>query len=178
MKQLYSFEEHRHATPYLREIWAKGMKLSCMSYAVALGVSAISVEEAYLCGLMHGVGKLYIVTKMDDFPELFGNPESLAVMFDNWNSQISKSIIESWGFTHEMAQSADPEHYLDEDPLTEPKLVDVVWVAKLLIDDAEADGLDLDETASFARLGLNKKSLPRILGEYREKLTAMQQSLN
>ncbi len=178
MKQLYTFEKHRQATKHLRAIWARGMKLSCMAFAVARKVPSINEEAAFLCGLMHEVGKLYMVTKLDEFPEILGDPKSLAAMFDDWNAQISKSIIESWGYTEEMAESADPAHYLEKDPEAEPKLVDVVWVAKLLVADANVEGLDLEEAPSCVKLGINMKSLPDILGGYREKLTSMQQSLS
>ena len=177
MKQLYASEKHSHAAKHLRAIWARGMKLSSMSFAVARRTTAVNVETAFLCGLMHEVGKLYIVTKAEEFPEILGDPRSLDAMFEEWNPQISKSIIESWGFTKEMAESADPANYLDEDPDSPIRLVDVVLVAKLLVDDADVEGLELDDVPSCVKLGVNKETLPKVLGDYREKLTSMQQSL-
>ena len=37
MKQLYAAEKHSHAAKHLRAIWARGMKLSCMAFAVGRG---------------------------------------------------------------------------------------------------------------------------------------------
>lgn len=178
MKQLYAADKHSHAAKHLRSIWARGMKLSCMAFAVARKSPSVNEESAFLCGLMHEVGKLYIVTKADEFPAILGDPKSLAAMFEQWNSQISKSIIESWGFTDEMAESADPKHYLDEDSASGAKLVDVVWIAKLLVDDADVEGVELEEVPSCIKLNINRDSLPALLGAYRDKLTSMQQSLN
>ncbi|MDJ0939378.1 MAG: HDOD domain-containing protein [Woeseiaceae bacterium] len=177
MKQLYASEKHSHAAKHLRAIWARGMKLSSMAFAVSRRSTAVNDETAFLCGLMHEVGKLYIVTKAEEFPEILGNAQSLEAMFEEWNAQISKSIIEAWGFTQEMAESADPGQYLDEDPESPIKLVDVVQVAKLLVDDADVEGLELDSVPACVKLGINKETLPKVLGDYREKLTSMQQSL-
>lgn len=177
MKQLYAAEKHSHAAKYLRTIWARGMKLSCMAFAVGKSYPSINEETAFLCGLLNEVGNLYIVTKAEEFPDILGDADQLQAMFEQWNAQISKSIIESWGFTDEMAESADPEHYLEDDPSAEPRLVDVVYVSKILVDHADVEGMDLSEVSSFAKLGISKKSLPDILGRYRDKLTAMQSTL-
>ena len=177
MKQLYNSEKHSHADKYLKAVWAHGMKLSCMSFAVASRRPDINEETAYLCGLLHEVGKLYIITKAEEFPELFGNRKSFDAMVEEWQSQISKSIIEAWGFTEEMAESADPATYLDQDAETAPAMVDVVYVARLLLDESpEAIG-DFSAVPSCVKLGVDEDSAPGILDAYRGKLKSMQQSL-
>jgi len=178
MKQLYAAEKHSHAARHLRAIWARGMKLSCMAFAVGRRTTAVNEETAYLCGLMHEVGKLYIVTKAEEFPEILGNEDSLQAMFEEWNGQISKSIIESWGFGEEMAESADPAQYLNEDPESEIRLVDVIWASRHLVDLTDPETADIDEMPSCVKLGINEGTLATVLGEYRNKLTSMQESLS
>ena len=65
MKQLYSSDKHSDSAKYLRAVWAHGMKLSCMAFAVAHGYAGLNEETAFLCGLMNEVGKLYIITKAE-----------------------------------------------------------------------------------------------------------------
>lgn len=95
MKQLYNAEKHSHAAKFLRAVWARGMKLSCMAFAIAKSRKMLNEENAFLCGLLHEVGKLYIITKADEFPGLFGNAKSFEAVLSKWNPQISKCIIES-----------------------------------------------------------------------------------
>ncbi len=178
MKQLYSSNKHSHADKHLRAIWARGMKLSCMAYSVAREVPSINEETAYLAGLMYEVGKLYIVTKAEEFPDLLGDKKSMDAMFEQWNGQISKSIIESWGFSDDIAESADPDQHRNEDPDSEAELVDVIWVARRLVSNIEGVEIEPDEDVSFVKLGIGKKAMPEILGRYREKLKSMQQPLN
>ncbi|MDJ0909046.1 MAG: HDOD domain-containing protein [Woeseiaceae bacterium] len=178
MKQLYAAEKHSHAAKHLRAIWARGMKLSCMAFAVGRRTTAVNEETAYLCGLMNEVGKLYIVTKAEEFPEILGNEESLQAMFEEWNGQISKSIIESWGFDEEVAESADPAQYLNEDPESDIRLVDVIWASRHLVDLTDPETADIDEMPSCVKLGINSGTLATVLGEYRKKLTSMQESLS
>ena len=177
MKQLYTSEKHSHAARFLKAVWARGMKLSCMAHAVARGRAGLNSETAFLCGLLNEVGKLYIITKAEEFPSLLGNKESFDSVLEKWNSQISKSIIEAWGFPDEIAQSADPQTYLDQDPNSEPAYVDVVAVAKWLVDQGQADSLDLGDDPSCVKLHIDESGLAAIMTAYRDKLKTMQQSL-
>lgn len=179
MKQLYASEKHSHAANYLKSVWANGMKLSSMAHAVARLRSNLNEETAFLCGLMNEVGKLYIITKAEDFPDFIGDRKSFESVLEEWNAQVSKSIIESWGFSTAMAESADPEHYLDTSPESEVCYVDVVSVAKQVVNLSD-DKLEerVEEDPSFAKLAITMDSMPEIMGAYRDKLTTMQQSLN
>ena len=177
MKQLYSADKHSHADKFLRQVWARGMKLSCMAFAVSRVTTTTNDENAFLCGLLNEVGKLYIITKAGEFPELLGNRESFDAVLEKWNSQISKSIIESWGFPEEIANSACPDSYLDPDPDSPPDYVDVVYIAKYLVDHDQDDSIDLSEDASCAKLKISDNKLASILTDYRDKLKTMQQSL-
>lgn len=177
MKQLYAAEKHSHAAKYLRAVWARGMKLSCMAFAIARRQPALNDESAFLCGLLHEVGKLYIITKAEEFPEFLGDKNSFDAVLETWNSQISKSIIESWGFPEEVAQSADPATYLSHDEATTPTYVDAVFVAKYLVDHANEQALDLASDMSCVKLGISKDTVADVLTTYKQKLQTMQQSL-
>jgi HD-like signal output (HDOD) protein len=177
LKQLYMSEKHSHASKYLKTVWARGMKLSCMSFAIAKRLPQLNDEKAFLCGLLHEVGKLYIITKAEEFPDFLGDKESFDAVLETWNSQISKSIIESWGFPDEVAQSADPATYLVQDPTSVPCYVDAVYVAKYLVDNGQEESLDLSADPSCAKLGVSEVTVANILATYRDKLKTMQQSL-
>lgn len=179
MKQLYDSDKHQKTTNLQRKVWARGMKLSSMAFTIAQRHPNLNQESAFLCGLMNEIGKLYILTKAEDFPEFLGNPSSLNLVLEEWNPQISKSIIESWGFPEEVAESADPATYVDHDPESVPSLVDVIVVAKLLVDSSEAKlEQQFDEDPSCRKLGINEESAATLMSGYRDKLQNMQQSLS
>jgi len=179
MKQLYNSDKHDKSTKLQRRVWARGMKLSSMSHAIAQRQPNLNQESAFLCGLMNEIGKLYIITKAEDFPEFLGNKSSFNLVMEEWNPQISKSIIESWGFPEEIVESADPATYVDLDPDSAPALVDVIVVAKLLIDENE-EKLDekFDNDPSCRKLGVDEERAAELMSAYREKLQNMQQSLS
>ena len=177
MDQLYSSNKHSHAEKFLRKCWARGMKLSSMAHAVSRITQTTNNENAFLCGLLNEVGKLYIITKAEDFPGLLGNQASFDAVLEKWNSQISKSIIESWGFPDEVAESACPDSYLNTDPDSPADYVDVVYIARYLVDHDQDDAIDLSEDLTCAKLKISDGKLAKIVSNYREKLQSMQQSL-
>jgi len=176
MKQLHKSDRKDKAAKQVRAIWARGMKLSSMAHAVASRSNNLNHETAYLCGLMHEVGKLYILTKAEDFPDLLGEPASLARVMEEWNPQVSKSIIESWSFPDNVAESTDPTAYADPDPQTQATYADVMFVTKLLIDN-DTDNLTrvLEENASCQKLRVDSETAADVMVAYREKIKSMQQ---
>lgn len=178
MKQLYDADKNDKSARYQRAVWARGMKLSCMAYAVAKTRTNLNRETAYLCGLMHEVGKLYILTKAEDFPEFLGDPASMDAVMEEWNPQITKSIIESWGFPDDVAESSDPATYVNHDRETQPALVDVMVVARLLVDGKDEKLTKLfQEDDSCVKLGVDEEVAADVMVAYRDKLKSMQQSL-
>lgn len=178
MKQLYSADKKGTSAGYLRQVWARGMKLSCMAYAVAQKCSSLNSETAYLCGLMHEVGKLYILTKAKDFPEFLGDPTSFNRVMQEWSPPVSKSIIDAWGFPDEVAESTDTAFYVDSDADAAASFVDIMVVAKLLIDgDEKRLSSHIAEDASCVRLNFSAEKAAEVMLAYREKLKTMQQSL-
>ncbi|MDH3533278.1 MAG: HDOD domain-containing protein [Gammaproteobacteria bacterium] len=177
MQQLYSADRYSYAHQFLRAVWARGMKLACMAFAVAHCTGNLNNETAFLCGLLNQVGKLYIITKAREFPALLGNRESLENVLCKWHSQIGKSIIETWGFPDEIAESACPASYLGDDPDNPASYVDIVYVAKYLVDNDQEEALELSTDLSCKRLGISDENLADVLLAYREKLKTMQQSL-
>lgn len=178
LKQLHGSDKKGRSAAHLRRIWARGMKLSSMAHAVAGQRRHFNQETAHLCGLMHEVGKLYILTKAEDFPELLGNVQSLQQVLEEWNPQVSKSIIESWGFPDEVAESADPATYVDNSADSTATFADVMFVSKLLVDgnDAKLSAV-FEESPSCRRLGIDEEAAAQIMLAYRDKLKSMQQLL-
>ena len=177
MKQLYKTDTRDDVARHVRDVWARGMQLSCMAYAIARNQTALNHETAYLCGLMHEVGKLYILTKVEEFPDLLGAPDALESVMEEWTPQISKSIVESWGFPEEVVNSTDPATAVEEDD-DEESLLDIMIAATLLVDESgDQLGELLGENDACLRLGINEAALEGIRTRYEEKLGTVQQSL-
>lgn len=177
LKQMYLGEKHKSVAAVLRELWRRSMQLSALAYCIAEAHDELDSETAYLCGLVHEVGKVYILTKSRDFPEFLGDPHALELILNEWHAKIGKSILESWDFPNEVCESADPRGYLSEYTHDAPSFADVTFVAERMLA-AEADGAPNFATMpSSVKLGITDELAADILVRYRGKLLEVQDTL-
>jgi len=178
IKQMFLGEKHKAIAPQLRKIWARSMKLSAMAFALSQRHKEVNEETAFMCGLFHDVGKLYILTKVKDFPSFLGDTESLNNALDEWHPQVGKNIVEVWKFPADICESLDAGEYLVELTHGAPSMVDVIYVACLLLDASGDEELDLGSIPSCVKLGVTEETMPAIVTAYEEKLQSVQQSLS
>lgn len=178
IKQLYLGQKHKEIAPQLRRIWTRSMKLSAMAFALAERHEDVNEETAFMCGLLHEVGKLYILTKAKDFPSFLGDTASSGAVLEEWHPQIGKNIVEAWKFPADVCESLDTEESLVELTHAAPTQVDVIFVACLLLDASSDAVLDLGSIPSCVKLGITEETMAAIISTYEDKLHSVQQSLS
>ena len=73
---------------------------------------AVSPDTAMLTGLVHGVGKLYILTHSTRHPALFGDQAMYQRIVRDWHGNIAKALLESWLLADEIVAAV--HSYEDE----------------------------------------------------------------
>ncbi len=182
VKQLALAEEHKDIAPQMRTVWQRSMQLAAMASAIAADRGGLDKETAFLCGLLHEVGKIYILTRAKEYADLLADQEQFEALLADWHPKVGKSIVESWDFPDDVVHSLEPNEHMSEFTHEEPSLVDVVFMANLLQQHASTD-LD-DETAAeivaapaSVRLGIDISDLAPLKTAYQEKLTAVREAL-
>jgi HD-like signal output (HDOD) protein len=82
-----------------------------------------------LAGLLHEIGKFYILTRVEAFPELFTDEKTLEEVTQQWYTGIGCTIVEFWGFGEAVAQAVDEHNDLTRVHSGAPDLTDAVQVA-------------------------------------------------
>lgn len=137
-------------------------------------------EDAMLAGLLHDIGKFYILNRVQDFPGLFEDPQQLDDLLASWHTGVGKAIVDSWGFPESIAQAVDEHEDLERTHHASPDLVDIVLVANLIdnIKHLPADAApDLAAIPACQRMGISHESLRKILEESTEEISNMEQAL-
>ncbi len=177
VEQIFAASEHKELKNAVKEIWSSSLSLASMSFVIARSEGKLNPDNAFLCGLLHEIGKLYILTKARDYPGLMGDADSLNTVLDQWYTSIGKSIIEAWGFSSEIADSVESDENVSDDENAAATRVDVVYLAKLVLEDAD----DLVETDSFlghaGKLNVNAESLPALQEAYELHAQSTRQSV-
>ena len=150
---------------HLQDVWQRSTRVAAFGYVLAKACtrSRINPDEAMLTGMMHSIGKLYVLTRAAAHPELFANAAVLDEILEQWHPSIGKAILENWEFSEAMAQAVGDQEELDR---TEPEvadLSDIIAVAVLMTrhgEDLSALAADLKDLPAALRLELTE-SAPR-----------------
>jgi HD-like signal output (HDOD) protein len=164
----------------MNDLWTRSTLVAAFAFVVARTCSKVNPDEAMLTGMMHGIGKLYIMTRAAHHPGLFTDNETLDGILNDWHAAVGKAILENWDFAESMAQAVgeQDDHSRDED--VEPDLRDVVAIAILLASySADSSGLDLalHGLPAKIRLGLDEKRTHEIMDQCADEVAALSSAL-
>ena len=140
---------------YLQDVWLRSTRVAAFAYVLAKACtrSRINPDEAMLTGMMHSIGKLYVLTRAAAHPELFENSSVLDEILEQWHPSIGKAILENWEFSEAMAQAVGEQEEHDRAEPEVADLSDILAVAVLMVRHRE----------DFAALQAGLKDMPGAL---------------
>ena len=165
---------------HLKELWQRSTHVAAFAYVLARSCTKINPDEAMLCGLMSGIGKLYVLTRAADHPDLFDSPQALNDIIADWHAVIGKAILENWEFAEFMSEAVGEQDDLDRVEDVPPDLRDVIAVAIImasLAGDAPALELALHGVPAAGRLGLTRDKTASIVAESHAEVEALAEAL-
>ena len=131
---------------------------------------------AMLAGLLHAIGKFYILSRVDAHPELLSDEEALASLIDEWHTGVGRAIVEHWGFSEQIADAVDEHEVLDRAKNGQADTADIIIVANLLARSKGMDSeeqIDFDKIPSLLRMKIDSDSLQVLMQESEEELNSM-----
>ena len=177
VEQLFSASQHENLKYAIKEIWSNSLALASMSFVIARNSGGVNSDNAFLCGLLHEIGKLYILTKAQNFPELMGNDESLRTVLEQWYASVGRSIVEAWGFSTDIADSLEADENLTTDLKAGASLVDVVFLAREALADTRIEEFGIACEPPAMRLSISTERLPAIYEEFDIHSRSLRQSV-
>lgn len=158
MQQIFQANSLGMLRPYLGDIWKHSIRVGAMSYVLASKLTRINPDQAFLAGVLHDIGKLYILMRAEFYPEIFSQEDALDELLHRWHTGIGKAILDAWGFDECISAAADEHEAFDRDHLGGPDMADVVLVANLhahMGDQKYRNKVDWSLVTAFKRLKLN-----------------------
>jgi HD-like signal output (HDOD) protein len=166
----------------LKTLRTHSMEVAALSYLLAKRFCrTCKPDEAMLAGLLHEIGKFYILTRLDAYPELFSDDDLLRNLTEQWYTGIGYAIVEFWGFGETITQAVDEHNDLYREHSGPVDLADVVQVAYLLsksVDPTQEPVPDLDDVPSFRLMKLDADSRVSVIQESAEMVSSFSQALS
>ena len=176
--QLRRASELRHISKELEEMWQEATTVAALAYATAAR-TGVNADEAMLAGLLHNVGKIYILARAHRHDSLFKEPAALAQVLRDWHSNVGRAIVENWGFPEHIS-AAIGEHENIDRINDERDVTDVLTVAVMMASffGHEADlELNMQGVKSFWRLGLDNEKCVHVMRDCAEEISALRTAL-
>jgi HD-like signal output (HDOD) protein len=164
----------------LNDLWQRSTLVAAFAYVLARTCTKVNPDEAMLTGMMHGIGKLYVLTRAIDHPELFESDRMLNEIIGEWHASIGKAILENWDFSESMAQAVGDQEDFSRTEEGPADLSDVVAVSILMAShEADLPGLEaaLQDLGATRRLGLDEAKTQAVMRESAAEVTALSQAL-
>jgi HD-like signal output (HDOD) protein len=163
----------------LKELWKKSITVASISQVVARRTK-VKPDEAFLTGLLHGIGRLYIMAHAVGKFAALGGDEDCAEIIATWHPSIGKSVLENWRASEAMAESVGEQLNYDRGRSREPDLTDVLIVSVVLAEAVgqERSGLNgVAELGSFRNIGLTEQECETVLKHAEYQLDSLQEAL-
>lgn len=177
--QLRRAGELRHISNELEQLWKEATLVAALSYSVASRARDVNADESMLAGLLHNVGKIYILARANRHEAMFKDPAALGQVMRDWHANIGKAIVENWGFPSHISDAVGEHENIDRQ-VEHPDVTDVLTVAMMMSGfmGHEADlELNMQGVKAFWRLGLDNEKCVRVMRDCSEEIAALRTAL-
>jgi putative nucleotidyltransferase with HDIG domain len=133
MKQLTGHRELDSGIAQLMDgLWNRSLRVATLSLVIARTMTKVNPNHALVAGLLHDVGKFYILNRAKHYQSLFTSLPTLWSMVDAWHSNIGSAILENWAVPDEVCHAVQNLGNLDYEHRGAANLTDVIVAANLL----------------------------------------------
>ena len=163
----------------LSELWEESIVVASIAQVMARR-SKLSTDEAFLTGLLHGIGRLYILVRSaEKLPEL-GDFESFIDLVSGWHASIGQAVLENWGMASSVCEAVGAQDDVDRDRRRhhEANLTDVITAAVMLAQNLKTPQKTIAvEGTVLAALGLTPVECAAIIKHAEYQLGSLQDTL-
>jgi HD-like signal output (HDOD) protein len=166
--QLRNAPAYRDIAEPVRQLCESSVAIAALGYVLARRRDDVSPETAMLGGLVSGMGRLYLLTRMPRFPALMADPWTREEMFQHWHAQVARRILESWYFAPELIDAVAEIDRAPTDPRGRGALADVIACGRMLQEageSAERLAAAIDKNLAARRLGLTVEACTALLAD-------------
>jgi HD-like signal output (HDOD) protein len=180
MSQLTKSEDLRGAREPLRALWQRSALVAAMASVLAKRLTKVNPDSAALAGILHGIGKLYILVNAVKHPALFADTKAYHDIEQLWHANIAKALLENWEISADVVAAVHSHEDLEYHHDGEIDLTDVLLVANLLAtyrEHPQAIELNLRGVPAARRIRLDGAGFKKLLVESSTEIGALRAAL-
>jgi HD-like signal output (HDOD) protein len=180
VQQLRRAPELRGLEKPLDLLWRRSVLVASLAHIIARRYGHPSPDTALLTGVLHGMGRLYILTRASRHPALFADVASYQAIERDWHLPIACALLEHWGIDEEVVQAVRQSEDFAREPRGPLSLADVLVAATLIAvyrDQPELLDARLSSVRPVARLQLQRAAYEALIAESAQELAELSEAL-
>jgi HD-like signal output (HDOD) protein len=178
--QLRNASEYKHLEQQLDDLWKNSVQIAAMCHVIARRFSSLNGDTALLAGLMHNVGRIYILTRASQYPTLTADPLTFNSIVRDWHSNVAKALLENWKVADEIVDAVACYEDLDREARGPVTLTDVLSLAMLLERNRNGTEMNVPDEGlmkGLRRMQLQVRDCHAVLDESAEEIAALKSAL-
>jgi HD-like signal output (HDOD) protein len=174
LRQVSQAHSVKDIRPHLETLWERSAWTAAVSFVIARKFTRVNRDIAFLGGLMHGVGKLFILTRAAHFPFVLRDRTKYTAMLRRWHPQFARSILTGWKMNEDVINAVTQYENLNREVVgDEPDLTDILATSYLVVGHAgrmQDLSMTVEKIASFSRLRLDIMAVEETLESAKEEI--------
>jgi HD-like signal output (HDOD) protein len=179
MQQMKNESSLQSMVTPLTELWNKSIAVASISRIVAKRTK-LNIDAAFLTGLLHGIGNLYILARAAAQATGLPDNHSWLDLLAGWQASIGKAVLESWGLAEEMCDAVGEQVDHERRWKHEAALADIL-IASLALAEAlntpEPRVVATKGNNAFLTVGVAAEDCPAILAEAERQISLVHEAL-
>jgi HD-like signal output (HDOD) protein len=179
MQQMKEETTLRAVAKPLTDLWNRSIAVASICQLLTQRCK-VPPDEAFLTGLLHGIGKLYIMVRAASRAQGAGNQRPLLELIVGWHASIGKTVLENWHFADDMCEAVGEQGQMHRPAKHSATLTDVLIAGIVL-----ADALEMPEPRivgteaihSFIAIGLTPADCAAVLAQAENQIRLVKEAL-
>jgi HD-like signal output (HDOD) protein len=179
MSQMRRADAWRGLEARFRELWEASATLAAVSHAVARRARGVNADQALFAGMLHAVGKLFVLTRVSRHPVLL-NTRAYDDLEHHWQARVTRALLTRWDVGADIIAAASDFPSAVESRSGPADLRDVLFAARYLT--TRAPGVAAADpgifgSAPFQRLAFDPAACDEILQASAAEIASLRSAL-
>jgi HD-like signal output (HDOD) protein len=105
MSQLRRAEAYKGLEQPLDELWQWSAHVAAVSHVIAKRFTRVNADTAMLSGVLHGIGKLYLLTRAARFPLVLNDATTYQRIVAEYHGRVAQAILRNWEIPEEVVEA-------------------------------------------------------------------------
>ena len=129
--QLRQAQRHGACRELSNRLWERSVHVAALSYVMAKKMTSLNADEAMFAGVVHDLGRFYLLSKIADYPELLADKAVLAETINDLDETASTLVFSALNLPASVIEAvASARKYRNTMPPA--TLGDLLFVAKMV----------------------------------------------